>query len=515
LTTKSSWPQIVDRLSTYNKPIRLNLRKNVMRRLSDINEHLLRLTNLSSLTFHGINKDNDEAEWFKLTSLPNLQSVEVGEYTYDIPLEPLLNLRHLTNFCHPYLDEDSNPDTLVQSIHGWTNLESCSIVRDSSLQASELFQSYHSRLTRLSMYVPEVKQQWFEHLDKLKELDFTYRDGENAGNLSLKRLTSLEQLVLSGLQLHELNSKHLTRVEIFEADERVIEREIDNLVCVKNFIFDLKNQSEEGRKRFSYEWLAALTALEDLNIDSIQHNALSFIASTLTSLQFKIDDTPADLPHLSKFACLKELYLIRATSEHDVDISEISKLTTLESLQIDFGSEIPFVMSILSNLTWLHLAKSPAEVSHLPKLEYLILHYTSSCHYTGFEGLQNLTALELATNFNDDYDLDLDYKFISRLTTLKYLRIGMGNGQKFNCQYFSALTALERLHLAAIESEDDYGHIAGMTKLTELQIRPGRIESPKILHLPTSLQVLHLDLPDEKFIEELKKRLPNLYKCSF
>jgi hypothetical protein len=82
---------------------------------------------------------------------------------------------------------------------------------------------------------------------------------------------------------------------------------------------------------------------------------------------------------------------------------------------------------------------------------------------------------------------------------------------------------LERLHLQELESEEDYSHLASLTKLTELKIWRG-IASPKILQLPTSLQVLSIDLPENEeesdfmnksFSEEAIKRFPNLYQRFF
>jgi hypothetical protein len=535
LTTKSSWPQIVDRLSTYNKPITLQFRKNVMRRLSDINEHLLRLTNITALTFDD-RKFEDEnelkTEWFKLTSLPNLQSVQSKDYEHGIPLEPLLSLRHLTQFSPWQNDDDNKTEQLLQSIRGWTNLEHCSLSKDFEFPESGPFESYHTKLTSLSMSVAGVTNKWFKNLGRLKSLDYSEKLLHT--NVSLKHLTALESLILAGSQIHELTSTKLTQLELFSAEEKYLERELDKLATVKELIMDLQDiedydtedDDDEEEKHHSYQWLTALTALEHLNIDPMERNGLSFVSTTLTLLQIATTGyVSVELMHLSRFVLLKELNLNQRINVDNSDLAPISTLTQLEALQISLlgvSQPLPFAISTLSSLTWLQLSRTPAEVSHLPNLKYLQVAFSTSEDFTGFVGLPNLMELEIPTNWGCKDNFPLDYTFVSRLTTLKKLTLN-AHYQLYNCQYLSTLTDLERLHLQELESEEDYSHLASLTKLTELKIWRG-IASPKILQLPTSLQVLSIDLPENEeesdfmnksFSEEAIKRFPNLYQWFF
>jgi hypothetical protein len=110
--------------------------------MEDINEHLLRLTSLTSLILDKI--DNEiESEWLKLTALPNLQSVSRTLSIGVVPLELLFSLPHLTKFSHLPWNEVARNEKLAQSIRGWTNLESCSISVTQPEVSSDLFQSYH------------------------------------------------------------------------------------------------------------------------------------------------------------------------------------------------------------------------------------------------------------------------------------------------------------------------------------------------------------------------------------
>jgi hypothetical protein len=529
LTTKSSWPQIADRLSTFNKPISLRFHKNIIKRLSDINEHLLRLTNITALAFDDVESEDAEMDdpWFKLTSLPNLQSVYVKNFYNDIPLAPLLSLRHLTNFHQNALKPENKTEKIMQSIRGWINLEHCTISQGFPFPENGLFESYHTRLTSLSLSVPGVTDKWFENLGGLKFLDYYAKDTLSDTNLSLKHLTALESLVLFGSQIHELTSTNLTKLELFAVEEKFLEREGDKLGNVKELILDLRERPKDLKAEnfHSYEWLTTMTTLEYLQIAPIQHKGLSFVSTTLKSLDIAINNNvPADLAHVSRFASLKQLYVVCYNHKDQgiVDISPISMLTQLESLHINFGYvtlPVPFAISTLSNLTLLELSGAPAEVSNLPNLENLRLIFSPECQFTGFVGLPKLTALDVS---NNAIDFTLDYNTIlSRLTTLKQLALG-ANNQRYNCQQFSILTALESLHFKAPESSEDYNHLASLTNLTELKIRRG-IASPNILMLPTSLQVLSIDLSDEddgyefekSIAAELKQRFPYLYSAFF
>jgi Leucine-rich repeat (LRR) protein len=505
-----------------------------MRRLSDINEHLLRLTNITALTFDDRKfEDDDElkTEWFKLTSLPNLQSVQSRDYEHGIPIEPLLSLRHLTQFRH-WQNDDDMTEQLLQSIRGWTNLEHCSFSQDFEFPESGPFESYHTKLTSLSLSVAGVTNKWFENLDTLKSLDYSGKSLHT--NVSLKHLTALESLILAGSQIHELTSTKLTQLELFSAEEKYLERELDKLATVKELIMDLQDiedsdtdeDDDEEEKHHSYQWLTALTALEHLNIDPMERNGLSFVSTTLTQLQIAITGyVPVDLTHVSRFVLLKEFYLNQRINVDNSDLSPISTLTQLEALRISVlgvSQPLPFAISTLSSLTWLQLSRAPAEVSHLPNLKHLQVAFSASEDFTGFVGLPNLTELEIPTNWGCKDKFPLDYTFVSRLTTLKKLVLN-ANYQLYNCQYLSTLTDLERLHLRELESEEDYTHLASLTKLTELKIWCG-LASPKILQLPTSLQVLSIDLSEneeesdfmEKSIaEKAIKRFPNLYQWFF
>jgi hypothetical protein len=496
----------VDRLSRYNKPITLHLHKNIIRKMADINEHLLRLTNLTSLILDKIDIENnsDEAEWLKLTALPNLQSVSRTLSMEVVPLELLFSLPHLTKFSHFPWHEVAHNEKLAQSIRGWTNLESCAISVTQLGVSSDLFQGYHTKLTSLSIYYSgnHFPEKWFQHLGNLKELNFTLKnhDGEHA--ISLKHLTSLETLSLEGLQPHELNSTRLKELIIFDLNEEVLEKELDWLQGIKRLSFDRPN---DYRKKCSYKWLTALTALKKLIATFTQIDGLSYITSTLTDLNIAIDATPADLTHLTRFIELKSLIV---TSEAIQDLSHISKLTLLESLSIDSVENnmvVPFSWSILSNLTRLCLSSCISPISHLPNLEMLMTTYTSPEFY-----LPNLTFLEIANSYQDSV-LEADYTFVSRLTTLKSLQLSAWN-YVYNCQHFSTLTALENLRFWEIQSEESYEHLSALSKLTGLAMAQA-IKSAKILCLPTSLQGLRLgrttEMPDD-LVEKLKQRLPNL-----
>lgn len=85
LTTKSEWKQIVDRLEKYNTPISLRLEKNVMKKISDIFEHLTRLTNLVSCSSQSKIEEFEFLHYHKLTTMTNLQMLPC-------PLQTLENL---------------------------------------------------------------------------------------------------------------------------------------------------------------------------------------------------------------------------------------------------------------------------------------------------------------------------------------------------------------------------------------------------------------------------------------
>lgn len=513
LTTKSSWPQIVDRMSTYTPPITLQFRKNILKRLPDIMEHLVRLTNLAALSFDDIQHQEDSSiEWFKLTSLPNLQSVLVLHYEYSIPLEPLLSLPNLTRFYHNYSPVDS-AEKLVQSIRRWTNLENCSFDVKFPLSETGPFESYHTRLTSLFLRAPDqVTDKWLEHLAHLKSLDISFNE-YSSNTLSLTRLTALERLVMFGKQIRGLNSTRLTQLQV---EEKFIQKtELNRLVNVKKLQLTLANEDRSTMEHHPIQWLTALTALQDLSANNIQHDDLSYLTSSLVRLQITLaPQKPMDLAHLTRFATLKQFIVLGAST--GLDFTPVSKMVGLESLQLDVEGRfkpIDFAMSVLSNLTRLSLNRTPVEVSHLPNLEQLVLAYTVHCQFTGFVGLPNLTKLEFAHHWGlDTQGWTFDYTFVSRLTTLKQLTL---NTQKCSCQYFSTLTGLKELTLETHDREKDYNYIACLTNLTKLQIWRG-IPSRNILQLSTTLQVLYVDLSDyvdfvESIEEEVEERFINAY----
>lgn len=523
LTTKSSWPLIVERMSTYNKPITLQLRKNVIKNLSDINKDLLRLTNITALTFDDLDRtsDNEIDEWFKLTSLPNLKSVHVKNSEYNMPIEPLLYLPHLTRFCHQWNrnEADFTEKIALQSIRRLTNLEHCELSSAYGVPENGPFESYHTKLTSLSVFVTgsRISPKWFEHLGNLKYFNY---GGSSTTDLSLKSLTALESLCLFGAQIHEVNSTNLTQLELSEVNMKFLEKELDKLGTVKELILDLQDDGVSFMDEdLSYHWLTALTALESLNIDPIENDGIAFMSTNLTGLQMNLcNDMPADLSHLSKLTLLKDLYFSNQNDfdEKEIDLSAISGLLNLQCLRIDFknGSHpVPFNVSTLSNLDWLALAGAPAEVCNLPKLEHLHLTFASDCNYTGFDGLPCLTHLEIMCNW-EKVDLKLDYIFFSKLTKLKTLSLTVRN-EISNCKTFAALTALESLTLYKIESEEDYVHLAHLKNLTKLGVWHG-ITSEKILQLPLSLQEIGMTFPedsDASIVERIRKHFPNLHTC--
>lgn len=200
----------------------------------------------------------------------------------------------------------------MQSIRGWTNLEQCTISQDFPFPENGPFESYHTRLTSLSLTVPGVTDKWFENLGGLKFVEYYAKDKLSDSNLSLKHLTALDSLVLFGSQIHELTSTNLTQLELFAVEEKFLEREGDKLGNVKELILDLHDLPKDltVENFHSYEWLTTMTTLEYLQIVPIQHKGLSFVSTTLKSLDITINNNvPADLAHVSRFASLKQLYV--------------------------------------------------------------------------------------------------------------------------------------------------------------------------------------------------------------
>lgn len=520
LTTKSSWRQIVDRLSQYSKPISLRLRKNRVKKIRDFNARLLRLTNLGSIHFEHLKSgDEDQDEWYKLTSLPNLQSVTHSIHTgdYEIPLDALLSLANLTKFIFLHkrrkfplgaeLQEQSDAK-MLQSLRTWTNLEDFEFsirrydVRD--WDTDELFSRDLTRLTRISMAVPENPQKWFMNLENLKFLDFQYL-GNQEPSLSLKKFTDLEDLKLTGfydeINFADVNSTRLTSFEtnVTWATQAIFKREIGNLIQLKKLT--LLNDS---RTILDYSWLADLTALESLDVECFQRVPLEFVPSTVTSLRLEML-ADADLTRLSKFGALKGLNI---RSLHPGDLSAILMLTTLESLclKLNSVSTTSLVISCLSNLTSLDVSGLPVEVSRLPKLERATLMYHIHYLHSGFEDLPSLTHLEkICVN-----PVPIDYTVVSRFTTLKELSLKVI--RKVKCEYLTALTNLEFLDVT-VESAEDYCRLSGLTKLTSLADLQGTVTSTEVAQLPTSLQFLQVNIPADapNLIDEIKARLPNLY----
>lgn len=552
LTKKSEWCQIVGRLSRYNRPITLKLCKNIIKNLTDINEHLTRLTNISALSFDTL-EDPDSEEltlksWYELTSaLSRLQHIEVKDYEYHIPVEALLRLNHLTSFSQPYSrDNDDTAKLLVQQIRTLTNLESCSI--HETMNTSKLFDTCRSRLTNLSVYttdVPEpVLQKWFGFLPNLKELSLSLGDPKDHTVVSLKQLTAIDTLTLSGLQLQDINSSNLTNLELYSLEEKCIEQEAHKLTNLRWLVFDFKardgdnsdsdddsdddcDSSAEEPEPYSYQWLTALTSLQFLNIDPMQHNGLAFVPTQLPALQFWVrdGDDSVDLTHLSRFEQLQELYMDVKGAD---DVSHVSKLTRLERLSINLKSgettDLPFSLSMLSNLTWLYLGGYRAEIAHLPNLEELKLKFASACKYSSFDDLPKLKKFSIAYNFDDHEDFEIDYAFLPKMATLTSLVINHMRTQPISLKYLSVLTDLQVLDCGTVDDEGAYDVISSFTKLTELQIWHG-ILSPKVLNLPTSLQKLSLSTmkpkletnigeDNEALIAQMLERLPNLVKSS-
>lgn len=219
-----------------------------------------------------------------------------------------------------------------------------------------------------------------------------------------------------------------------------------------------------------------------------------------------------DLTYLTRFGSLKELSLTWLTTRQDFAI--ISKLTQLNVLRLNsfgkFGWHLPFAPSILSNLTSLQLTHSTTGISHLPNLEKLVCSDLGA----GLADLPKLRHLEVYNARNQDKILSS----LPQFTTLKNLILRLPC-VAIDLRLISTLTDLEELHFFFAKSDQDYLYLSNFTKLTRLQAVNTK-ETATMLHLPTSLQTLHIrslpnDQHDQNLIEKIKSRLPNLYNSSF
>jgi hypothetical protein len=212
----------VDRLSRYNKPISLSLKKNIIKQIRDINEHLVRLTNLTSLEFENICGatifQDDEHEWLALaTSLTNLHTLRNLDPSYDIPIQPLLHFHKLTQLL---VFGKVQADSLAQNLRNFSQLVHLHLSVSNSLEESDInfFQSYHTKLTNflvsISQLAPNTAEKWFESISNLKAL---YMDIEEpGGRISLKKLTALEHLTWgSDCDKLELSTSNLTFLQLY------------------------------------------------------------------------------------------------------------------------------------------------------------------------------------------------------------------------------------------------------------------------------------------------------------
>jgi hypothetical protein len=250
---------------------------------------------------------------------------------------------------------------------------------------------------------------------------------------------------------------------------------------------------DEPTDQYTYQWLTALTALEEVTIFPLRYETLSYITSSrLKSLDINANPT-ANLGHISKLTSLRSLDVVKRPDGE-------------EEGELDLG---PDFLSMLSNLTRLSLSiKGPTEISHFPYLEQLELMYATNEEYTGLVDLPNITKLvvrALSPTVNGEIS------FISNLTTLQHLEMMIN--KQISCQIFVSLTSLASLSVYKVD--DDCDHLSVLTNLTKLRI-PNTMDSPKLLQLPTSLKELSLQLykpmASQSVSVEIEARLPNLYK---
>lgn len=239
---------------------------------------------------------------------------------------------------------------------------------------------------------------------------------------------------------------------------------------------------------FSYQWLAALTALEELTINPLQREALSYVTSTRLAKLRLSAIANANLQHIRKFTSLRAL-----------DIHDLSNTNRVD----------PTDLQILSNLISLRLFVKCAELVHLPNLEELAL-ICLDIKNAELIGVQNLTSLVVHANYDSDA---VDASFIPSLTALKQLTLRLS--QHVSCQFFSPLLSLNSLTVGKMEN--DFDRLSVLTNLTTLCVSNSH-ESPKLLQLPTTLQ--HLDIflirpaTSDTISIHIAQRLPYLHRLA-